>query len=67
MEELKAVVRTASCKHVLFVHQQKVKDQKHMERELAAAEAIKGEGLMLRLPGSKYERDRSWTLLNVRP
>ena len=37
-----------------------------MEQQLAKIEAIEGEGLMLREPGSKYDIGRSSTLLKVK-
>lgn len=40
--------------------------QGHMLEELARVEAEGGEGLMLREPGSRYERKRSGTLLKVK-
>ncbi|MGE0712284.1 MAG: DNA ligase [Planctomycetota bacterium] len=38
----------------------------HLREELARVEALGGEGLMLRQPGSRYERGRSQTLLKVK-
>lgn len=38
----------------------------HLKEELARVEALGGEGLMLRKPGSKYEVGRSYTLLKVK-
>src|SRR5436309_2208376 len=38
----------------------------HLRRELARVEALGGEGLMLRRPGSAYEAGRSPTLLKVK-
>jgi DNA ligase 1 len=38
----------------------------HLREELARVEALGGEGLMLRKPGSKYEVGRSYTLLKVK-
>lgn len=38
----------------------------HLKEELARVEALGGEGLMLRKPGSKYEVGRSHTLLKVK-
>ena len=38
----------------------------HLREELARVEALGGEGLMLRQPGSKYEAGRSSTLLKVK-
>ncbi|WP_434417661.1 DNA ligase [Nannocystis pusilla] len=38
----------------------------HLQRELMRVEALGGEGLMLRRPGSRYEVGRSHTLLKVK-
>ena len=38
----------------------------HLKQELARLEALGGEGLMLRKPGSRYESGRSTTLLKVK-
>ncbi|AKQ69484.1 DNA ligase (ATP) [Myxococcus hansupus] len=38
----------------------------HLREELARVEALGGEGLMLRQPGSRYEAGRSHTLLKVK-
>ena len=38
----------------------------HLRHELARVEALGGEGLMLRRPGSRYEAGRSATLLKVK-
>jgi DNA ligase-1 len=47
------------------LHQQ-VRDLAHVKSELARVEALGGEGLMLRKPGSLYEVGRSMTLLKVK-
>ena len=41
-------------------------DLDHLRRELARVEALGGEGLMLRQPGSKYAVGRSLTLLKIK-
>jgi DNA ligase 1 len=38
----------------------------HLREELARVEALGGEGLMMRQPGSRYEIGRSWTLRKVK-
>ena len=38
----------------------------HLEEELSRVEALGGEGLMMRKPGSRYESGRSTTLLKVK-
>ena len=42
------------------------RDVDHLRTELARVEALGGEGLMLRQPGSRYEVGRSATLLKVK-
>jgi len=49
----------------LHAHQQ-CTSVKHLREELARVEAVGGEGLMLRQPGSVYEVGRSATLLKVK-
>jgi DNA ligase-1 len=46
--------------------QQQCKSVNHLRSELARIEALGGEGLMLRQPGSRYEAGRSSTLLKVK-
>lgn len=49
------------------VHQhQRCRGLDHLREELAHIEALGGEGLMLRQPGSRYEAGRSPTLLKVK-
>jgi DNA ligase-1 len=45
----------------------KARSRKHIEEELVRIEVLGGEGLMLRQPGSLYERCRSNTLLKYKP
>ncbi|WAR12909.1 DNLI-like protein [Mya arenaria] len=45
---------------------EKVKGTDHVDKELARIIALGGEGLMIRKPGSKYERTRSTTLLKIK-
>jgi DNA ligase-1 len=47
------------------VHE-RVRDVQHLRAELARVEALGGEGLMLRRPGSRYEVGRSSSLLKVK-
>jgi DNA ligase-1 len=52
-----------------FIHpheHQLCRDTEHLRGELRRVEALGGEGLMLREPGSKYEAGRSSTLLKVK-
>lgn len=51
---------------VQLLEQQPCRDLEHLQAELARIEALGGEGLMLRQPGSHYEAGRSSTLLKVK-
>jgi len=53
--------------HVQILQQTKCTGKDHLDQELAKVVAVKGEGLMLRKPGSRYEFSRSSTLLKVKP
>ena len=48
------------CEHV------KCTGSDHVDKELKRIIALGGEGLMIRQPGSKYERTRSKTLLKIK-
>lgn len=48
------------------VKHEKCQGNNHIEKELKRIIALGGEGLMIRQPGSKYERTRSKTLLKVK-
>jgi DNA ligase 1 len=52
--------------HVSLVEQMRCDGEAHLRGELARIEAVGGEGLMLRQPGSKYVAGRSSTLLKVK-
>ena len=56
----------ASAKHVQLHAHEQCRSVEHLREELARVEALGGEGLMLRQPGSKYEVGRSTTLLKVK-
>ena len=49
-----------------FVEHEKCRGKDHVTKELARIIALGGEGLMIRQPGSKYERTRSKTLLKIK-
>jgi DNA ligase-1 len=51
---------------VELLAQERLEDLAHLRRELARVEALGGEGLMLREPGSRYAVGRSSTLLKVK-
>ncbi len=52
--------------HVLALAHELCRDLDHVRKELTRVEALGGEGLMLRQPGSRYEKGRSSTLLKVK-
>src|SRR5262249_18549591 len=60
------LVRRARPAFVDVLEQVQCRDPDHLRAELERVEALGGEGLMLRQPGSKYEAGRSSTLLKVK-
>ena len=58
--------RTAGCEYASVLQQILCTGVDHLRDTLAIVEAVGGEGLMLRQPGSLYERKRSSTLLKVK-
>ena len=58
----------AKCKgkHVQLHPHELCRNVDHLKKELGRVEALGGEGLMLRQPGSKYEAGRSMSLLKVK-
>jgi DNA ligase-1 len=52
--------------YISVVKQVRVVSMKHLTVELKRVQSLGGEGLMLRQPGSYYERKRSSTLLKVK-
>jgi DNA ligase-1 len=63
---LRAALANVKAKHVQLHAHQQCRGVEHLREELARIEALGGEGLMLRQPGSKYEIGRSATLLKVK-
>jgi len=59
-------LRTVGSEFVSPHEQQRCKNLEHLRTELERVEALGGEGLMLRQPGSKYEAGRSTSLLKVK-
>ncbi len=57
----------ANVPHVVAHPHDRVRDRQHLRDELRRIEALGGEGLMIRKPGSLYEAGRSHTLLKVKP
>ncbi len=63
---LKECLRAAATPYAAPHEHQACRGIDHLKEELARLEALGGEGLMLRKPGSRYERGRSATLLKVK-
>ncbi len=61
-----SVLSERTCAHALRHAHERVRDVAHLRAELARVEALGGEGLMLRRPGSRYEVGRSSSLLKVK-
>jgi DNA ligase len=53
-------------KFAVIHEQQLCRGVDHLSAELARVDALGGEGLMVRQPGSKYEAGRSSTLLKIK-
>ena len=66
VEFIKDAFGKCTQKHACPHEHQICKDLECLRAELARVEALGGEGLMLRQPGSKYEAGRSATLLKVK-
>jgi DNA ligase-1 len=62
----KKVLGRAQAPHARALDHQECMGMAHLREELARVEALGGEGLMLRRPGSKYEVGRSQSLLKVK-
>ena len=69
-EERMALLRdklaTNQARHIQLHNHERCRDAEHLRAELGRVEALGGEGLMLREPGSKYQIGRSATLLKVK-
>ena len=68
-ERLTVIEKTLAqkpSKHVVFHKQVVCKDAEHLDQEMKKVIALKGEGLMIKDPKSKYEAKRSKFLLKVK-
>jgi DNA ligase-1 len=69
-EERMAFLRDAlaanQSRHIQLHPHERCRNAEHLRTELTRVEALGGEGLMLREPGSKYQIGRSTTLLKVK-
>jgi DNA ligase-1 len=66
MAALREALTGVKAKHVRLHAHEQCRGVEHLREELARIEALGGEGLMLREPGSKYQIGRSTTLLKVK-
>lgn len=66
MEFLDDLLKKHSSTYTLLHTHEVCRDLDHLRAELTRVEALGGEGLMLRQPGSRYVAGRSQTLLKVK-
>lgn len=66
LKTMEKIVRQNQPPYVMAHEHHLCKDLDHLRKELARVEALGGEGLMLRQPGSEYEVGRSMTLLKIK-
>lgn len=66
LEYLADTLGAINLSHVTAHMHERCRDLDHLRAELVRVEALGGEGLMLRQPGSLYEAGRSATLLKVK-
>ena len=66
LKHIEHVMTRANPPHARFLEHAQCRGIDHLREELARVEALGGEGLMLRQPGSKYAIGRSSTLLKVK-
>lgn len=60
------VIKKLNNKHIIAVETWPAKSNEHVIEERIRIEDMGGEGIMLRKPGSKYDKKRSSTLLKVK-
>jgi DNA ligase-1 len=66
MKTIERIVKKNQPPYALAHEHALCKDLDHLRSELARVEALGGEGLMLRKPGSKYVAGRSTSLLKIK-
>jgi DNA ligase-1 len=66
LEHLRDILSSSTSDFVRVLEQLRCRDLSHLQEELDRVDALGGEGLMLRQPGSRYEAGRSSTLLKVK-
>jgi DNA ligase-1 len=66
LEHLRDILSSSPSDFVRVLEQLRCRDLSHLQEELTRVDALGGEGLMLRQPGSRYEAGRSSTLLKIK-
>nr|WP_044240733.1 DNA ligase [Chondromyces apiculatus] len=66
IDHLRKLLAATAAPHADAHDHERCRDTAHLRAELSRVEALGGEGLMLRKPGSRYEAGRSSTLLKVK-
>jgi DNA ligase-1 len=66
LEHCRDILEKSGSKYARYHPHELCNGTAHLRQELARVEALGGEGLMMRKPGSRYEIGRSSTLLKVK-
>lgn len=66
VEAIEILIKERAPKYARAHEHIECKGTDHLREELLRVESLGGEGLMVRKPGSKYEKRRSFTLLKVK-
>jgi DNA ligase-1 len=66
LEYLSSALSNTRATFVRVLQQERCRDLDHLSAELERIDALGGEGIMVRQPGSRYETGRSATLLKIK-
>ena len=66
LAQARQLIEASGSPHTRAHSHERCESLDHLRGELARVEALGGEGLMMRQPGSRYEIGRSWTLRKVK-
>jgi DNA ligase-1 len=66
LDYLRDTLAANNSEFVRILEHERCRDLDHLAAELARIDALGGEGLMVRQPGSRYEAGRSATLLKIK-
>ncbi len=66
IEHARQLLESVASPHARWHEHERCTGLDHLRAELARVEALGGEGLMMRQPGSRYEVGRSWSLRKVK-